>query len=165
MTETFIQHCITMYTALDDRAEIKTLESGGQARVFVGSYTEAFQATGLSRTYYTSTRRALEKNNAILIIQKGSRGADTVIVLQGIPETWDIEGWNDGQGKSLTNPPEYATLRADVDEIKKLVGGINVASALLEFQSRVEALEAEIAQIGQNGKSVIQTKSKTKENK
>lgn len=160
MTDTFIQHCIELYNALDDRAQIKELESGGQARVFSGSYTDVFHSTGLSRTYYTSTRKALEKNNAILILQKGSRGADTVVVLRGLPETWDIEGWNDGSGKVLTNAPDYATLRSDVDEIKKLLGGINVASALLEFQSRVEALEA---QIGQNGKSVKPTKKVTKE--
>lgn len=152
MTETFVQHCIDMYSALEDRAQTQTLESGNKVRVFKGSYTDAFAATGLSRTYYTSVRRALEKNNAILILQKGSRGADTVIALQGLPKSWDIDGWNDGQGKVLTNPPEYDTLRSDVDALQEQLGGINVISALSEFQSRVEALEAQIAELSKTTK-------------
>lgn len=157
MTETFVNHCITVYNALDDRAKIHDLKSGDKARVFAGSYTEVFKATGLSRTYYTSTRRALEKHNAILIIQKGSRGADTVIALRGLPENWEIDGWNDGR---LTKPPEYDRLRIEVQEqladIKKDTGGINVAAALMQFESRVEKLEKQVAELQK------QTKSKTK---
>jgi len=166
MTDTFVQHCIELYQALDDRARIHELESGEKARVFAGNYTEVFQATGLSRTYYTSTRKALIKNNAMLVLQKGGRGADTVLVLKGLPQTWDIEGWNDGAGKPLTNAPESAKLRSDVDDIQKLVGGINVASALSEFQRRVETLEAQVQELQ---KFVIKdspkkiTTSKTKE--
>lgn len=147
MTDTFIQHCITLYNALDDRARIQKLPSGDKARVFAGNYTEAYHATGLSRTYYSSTRKALEKHNAILVLQKGSRGADTVLVLRGLPETWDIEGWNDGSGKVLTTGRDYATLRSDVDTLQESLGGINVKAALLQFEKRVIALETQIEEI------------------
>lgn len=163
MTDTFIQHCISLYTAIDDRAQIQELQSGQKARVFAGNYTEVYESTGLSRTYYTSTRRALEKHNAILILQRGGRGTDTVIVLQGLPETWDIEGWNDGSGKGLTNPPDYATLRSDVDELKKQTGGINVVAVLAEMEKRTITLEAQVAELQeklQNGKPKRVTKEK-----
>lgn len=156
MTDTFIQHCITVYNALDDRARIQNLKSGDKARVFAGSYTEAFASTGLSRTYYTSTRKALEKHNAFLVLQRGGRNADTVIVLRGLPENWEIDGWNDGR---LTKPTEYATLEADVQEIQKLLGGINVTKALAEFEKRVVALETQVAEIRKGSK----TKSNAKE--
>lgn len=157
MTDTFIQHCISVYQALDDRGKIHELPTGEKARVFAGNYTEAFQATGLSRTYYTSTRRALEKHNAILVLQKGARNVDTVIVLRGLPETWDIEGWNDSTGKPLTSAPDYAMLRSDVDELKASIGGINLTSALMEFEERVKTLETQVAE--------LQNKSETKRRK
>ena len=163
MTDTFIQHCIELYTALDDRGKIHELPSGEKARVFAGNYTEAFQATGLSRTYYTSTRKALEKHNAILILQRGGRGVDTVIVLQGLPETWDVEGWNDGIGKPLTNARDYATLCSDVDELKENIGGINVLAALAEFEKRTIELETQVAELQVLVKSSKTAKSKTKE--
>lgn len=147
MTDTFVQHCITLYQALDDRAKIHELQNGEKARVFAGNYTEVFHATGLSRTYYTSTRRALEKHDAILILQRGARSTDTVIVLKGLPETWDVEGWNDGSGKVLTNARDYATLCSDVDTLRESLGGINVVAALTEFEKRVKALEAQIEEI------------------
>lgn len=157
MTDTFIQHCITVYSALDDRAKIHELKSGEKARVFAGSFTEVFKSTGLSRTYYTSIRRALENHNAILILQKGSRNSDTVIVLRGLPDKWEIDGWNDGR---LTKPPEYARLRAEVEEqleeIKKSTGGLNVAAALVEFEKRVVTLETEVAEL----KKIVKTKTK-----
>ena len=141
MTETFVQHCITMYTALDDRARIQDLESGGKARIFAGSYGEAWESTGISRTYYGSVRKALERHNAIQILQRGGRGADTVIVLNGLPDQWDIEGWNDGQQKRLTKAPEYAMLEARIEELEKSLGGLDVVTALAEFEKRVVNLE------------------------
>lgn len=147
MTETFIQHCITLYEALADRSSIKELDSGGKARVFAGRYSEVWQSTGLSQTYYKPVREALERHNAILILQKGSRNADTVIVLRDLPKEheWQINGWRDGSG--LTSPSEYDTLRAELDEIKKSQGGINVVAALEQFEKRVVALEVEVSKI------------------
>lgn len=147
MTNTFVQHCITLYTALDDRAKTQKLQSGDKARVFAGNYTDVFAATKLSRTYYTSTRKALEKHNAILILQRGGKGTDTVIVLRGLPKTWDIEGWNDGH---LTIRREPATVEGVEElraEILKTTGGINVIAALAQFEERVVALESQVAEI------------------
>lgn len=141
MTETFIQHCITMYNALNDRARTQDLESGVKARIFAGSYSEVWESTGISRTYYTSIRNALERHDAIQILQRGGRGADTVIVLNDLPKRWDVSGWLDGTDKDLTPRPDYAMLEARVEALEKLLGGINVVVALAEFESRVVNLE------------------------
>ena len=145
MTDTFIQHCETLYHALLDRSTPKDIEGGEKkVPVFAGKYSEVWQSTGISQTYYKPVREALERHNAILILQKGSRNADTVIVLRGLPKSgdWQIDGWRDGSG--LTNPTESDTLSPDVEEIKKQLGGINVVSALAEFEKRVVALEAQV---------------------
>jgi hypothetical protein len=130
-----------MYNALNDRARNQDLDSGGKARIFAGSYGEVWEATGISRTYYSSVRKALERHDAIQILQRGGRSADTVIVLKDLPTEWNIEGWLDGAERRLTNAQDYAILDARVEKLEKLLGGLDVTAALLEFEKRVVKLE------------------------
>jgi hypothetical protein len=148
MTETFINHCITLYNALDGVATDKKLESGGIARVFVGSYTDVWKSTKIPQTYYSPIRISLAKHHAIDILQKGTKNTDTVIVLRGLPETWDIDGWRDDKG--LTKSSRHAMLMADVQDLKKSLGGINVLMALQEFEKRLIKLENSSSRIEQN---------------
>ena len=145
MTDTFIQHCITVYESLQASSITKKLESGENAQVFVGKYAELWTTTGVSRTYYSSVKKCLEKHNAIVVIQRGGRDIDTVIVLRGLPEVWDVDGWRDGEG--LTTATRYATLSSDVQEIKKSLGGLNVVKVLSEFEKRVIESEKKIVKL------------------
>jgi hypothetical protein len=139
-----------------DRSTIKEISGGEKVPVFAGKYSDVWQATGISQTYYKPVREALERHGAILILQKGSRAADTVIVLRDLPneDEWNIDGWRDGSG--LTNPPESDTLRTQVEEIENRLGGINVVAALAEFEKRVETLEQQVAVL--QGKKVSKIK-------
>lgn len=150
MTETFVQHCESLFNALVDRSRIQELESGEKVRIFAGRYSEVWRATGISQTYYKPVRNALERHGAILILQKGSRSADTVIVLRELPkeDEWQIDGWADGS--DLTKPDQSATLMAEVEEIKKLLGGINIVAALAEMEKRLEAVEVELKKISKS---------------
>jgi hypothetical protein len=127
-----------MYEALDERATYKEVESG-KVKVFAGSYTEVWVSTGISQTYYKPVRRALERHEAIEVLQRGSRNADTVIVLKGLPDTWDIDGWNDKSG--LTATTRYAKLEVEVANLKQSLGGMNVVKALEEIERRLVQLE------------------------
>jgi hypothetical protein len=142
MTETFINHCAKMYQALHERAVDKELSSGQTARVFTGSYTDAWKSTGISQTYYSPIRKWLEKNKAILVLQTGGRSVDTVIVLQGLPDTPEADGWLGNKG--LTESTNYARLAESVAEIKKSLGGLNIVEILAEFETRVKSLEEQI---------------------
>lgn len=151
MTVTFINHCIKMYDALNERAIDKTLESGAEARVFAGSYTEVWQSTGIAQTYYSPVRKALERHEAILVLQRGGRNVDTVIVLKGLPETWDIDGWRDNS--DLTRSTSIARLSVEVSEVKKALGGLDVTSALVEVEKRLVALEEAVVLLQDHIKS------------
>lgn len=162
MTETFINHCIKMYNALDERATDKQVESDGKtttARIFAGSYFECWKSTRIAQTYYSPVRKALERHEAIHILQKGGRSTDTVIHLRGLPDTWDVDGWNDAVG--LTKTRTYARLVADVQETKKLVGGINIPEALIEVERRLDALRTEV----ENLSSLVPKKSNSSQHK
>jgi hypothetical protein len=124
-----------MYDELHSRAIDKKLQSGETARVFTGSYVDAWKATGIAQSYYTPIRRALEAHGAITILQRGGRNVDTVIVLIGLPDVWeDIPG-------GLTDGPKYASLNATVKDIERRLGGMNVAAALQEIEMRLTEVE------------------------
>jgi hypothetical protein len=162
MTETFVNHCIHMFNALDERAINKKLESGELARVFAGSYTDVWKSTKIPQTYYTPIRRSLEKHRAIQIIQKGTKNTDTVLVLFGLPDAWEVDGWRDST--DLTNSSRYATLSSDVQELKKSLGGINVIMALQELERRLVKLENSSSRLDQEVKSLtIELKLQNKE--
>lgn len=137
MTDTFIQHCETVYRALTERATVKD----GQL-VFVGKLTDAFKSTGLSMTYYGPVFKTLEDTGAILKIQQGGRNLDSILCLQGIPSEWpEGLGWKGKNSKPLTDESRYGTLLLEVEEIKQSLGGINIVSVLLDFEQRLKALE------------------------
>jgi len=74
-------------------------------------------------------------------LQRGGRGADTVIILNDLPNEWDVSGWLDGTNKDLTPRPDSAMLEARIQELERLLGGIDVVTALAEFEKRVVSLE------------------------
>lgn len=159
MTVTFINHCIKMYEALNDRATDKELEDGKTARIFAGSYFECWKSTKIAQTYYSPVRKALERHEAISILQKGGRSADTVIHLRGLPDAWDVDGWNDSV--SLTKTRSYARMVSDVEETKRLVGGINIPEALREVERRLDALAEKLDDLtSQSRKKSTSTKPK-----
>lgn len=138
MTETFIKHCVKFYNTLDDRATDKEV-NGRIVRIFAGSYTEAWKASGVAQTYYSPVRKALERHEAIVVLQRGTNQADTVIHLRGLPDEWDVAGWrNDSR---LTSAGIAATILADVQEIKSKLGGINILEALQEVERRLNELD------------------------
>jgi len=143
MTETFINHCIKMYESLDALSTDKELDSGKTVRVFIGSYMNTWKSTKISQTYYSPVKKALTRHGAIEVLQRGGRSTDTVIHLCGLPDTWEIDGWNDRVG--LTSSTNYARLASEVEGIKKSLGGINVIAALQELEKRLVALEKSLS--------------------
>lgn len=146
MTETFIQHCTTLYEALEAVSVDK--EADGQTvKVFAGKVTEVFKTTGIAQTYYSPTLRTLERSGALLKIQRGGRNADTVYVLKGLPEVWDAEGWKGEGTRDLTSHRKYDRLAAEVRDINNLLGGMNVPSALTEIEQRLVAIESRLTSL------------------
>jgi len=142
MTDTFVTHCITFYEALEERATLKPLPSGGEALVFIGHITPVWNATGISQAYYTPVMNALERVGAVLRIQRGGRSVDTVISLEGLPDEWpDDLGWRGSKAED----PDYAIIMENLRKINEgTIGGINVITALLEMEERLTALEGKL---------------------
>jgi hypothetical protein len=148
MTPTFIAHCETLYRALAERATIQRFsedDSQPAELVFKGAVVPVYKSLGISQTYYGPIFETLEDVGAILKIQQGARGIDTVIVLRGLPKKWPASlGWNGARSEPLTDATRYAKLLHEVQEIQHSIGGINVLLALAELEERMIRLESRV---------------------
>ncbi len=152
MTEVFTQHCIRMYKALDERATTRTDDDGSPERVFIGAVSPIYKSLKISQTYYGPIFQCLEDVGAILKVQQGARGIDTVILLRGLPNVWpEGLGWKGDRSVPLTEDSRYARILLEVQEMKGSIGGINVVLALQELEQRVVALERQLLKM--EGKS------------
>ena len=151
MTTTFISHCETVYRALEERATIQLLKDGEgvekQYLTFIGAVTPVFQSLSISQSYYGPIFQTLEDVGAILKMQQGTRGVDSIIVLRGLPEVWpEGLGWKGSRSNPLTSDSRYARLLVEVQEIAEgNIGGINVPLALMELEQRIAALEGKVS--------------------
>ena len=144
MTTTFVEHCVTVYKALEERSTIKVVASEPDpVRVFSGRVSEAYNACNISQTYYGPIFKTLEDTGALLKIQRGGRGIDSVFVLRGLPDVWPNGlGWRGKNSEPLTEDSRYGTILLEVESIKDSIGGINVVTALSDFEQRLVKLEA-----------------------
>ena len=146
MTNTFITHCEALYKALEERATIQYTESEGNVLVFSGAISVVFRSTGISQSYYGPIFQTLEDVGAILKIQRGAAGVDTVIVLRGLPEVWPEDlGWRGKNSDPLTEDSRYARILVQLQEIEQgNINGISILTALIELEERVVALESKV---------------------
>lgn len=146
MSETFIGHCVKFYEALNAVSIDHSLDDGEVVRRFAGKVTEVYVSTGIAQTYYSPIIKQLEKMGAIHKVQRGGRNADTVYVLNGLPDmldpVWEGVSANNSGLKTLTSTHSYAKLAEQVRELDNLLGGINVLEALEELDSRLKTVEA-----------------------
>lgn len=155
MTETFNTHCARVYKALDERATYRDNE-GVKERVFVGAVTPVYKLLNISQAYYGPIFKTLEDVGAILKVQTGARGIDTIIVLRGLPEAWPTGlGWDGSKSRPLTEDSRYGRILRDVQEMQDgKIGGVNVLLALSELEQRIIVLEKALrTEVSPNGKT------------
>ena len=80
------------------------------------------------------------------MMQRGARGAPTVLVLHSPPT---LETWATLPDSDLTTRPDAATiLEQRVDDLTKQIGGIDIAEALKNLETRIQKLEREVSRSG-----------------
>lgn len=135
------RHCSDFYGLLDDLAKTEPV-TGTEFRVFRGYLTNVFKELNLSTSYYTKLRRLLEANGCMQIIQAGARGIESCVVLLAPPEEVD---WQDGGFASpLTGNAQAATLRQELENVKRTLGGIDLGKVLINIETRLGAVEEKL---------------------
>lgn len=133
------------YNALAEEAKDEDVR-GVTVKVFRGSVVKIFRGLGISQAYYSKIRNGLIQSGSFTILRSGSRSAGTVIVLHHLPDADDFQDSLDGD---LTAQLDSATLGQRLGDLTKLIGGVNVPSAVSEIVRRLEELEREVERFAQ----------------
>jgi hypothetical protein len=129
--------------------------NGEQTPVFRGSMTKVWHQVSNSQSYYVPVQDFLRSYGYMTILQRGSRGKDSVIVFHGRPNRADLDGLD------LTALSEPAKLKAEIEEIQKRLGGIDIVEAFANVEGRLKELETLVQREEVNGKNKKATKPRT----
>ena|SRR5687767_12956634 len=138
------KHAIKFYELLDDRAKREKIGEH-HLRVFRGSITKVWNEVGASNAYYSKVMRSLEDMSSIVILQRGSVNVESVIAVLRNPLPDEFAP------QDLTSAENPATLRQELENVKRNIGGINIPDALQVLHERLTILEREVGQ--DNGKT------------
>jgi hypothetical protein len=148
VTSAKVDAAIRFYDILAESAKPEK-HQGVEISIFRGSLTRAWNAVGASNSYYSQVMRFLYDSGCLHLVQRGAASTPSVVAVIKRPEP----NVTVSSGR-LTTGPNPATLIQEVENIKRNVGGINIAEALAEIESRLEKLERE-----EHGKKKANTKS------
>ncbi len=134
-TDTMVRHAKTLYNHLKEKARDEEVQ-GGTLKVFRGSLTHEYDELGISRSYYTPIVTFMRENECVSFIQRGSRSAESIIVLHREPSA-------DGMTlPALTGRAHGAKVEARIKALEKSTGGINIVKAIHDMDKRLKKLES-----------------------
>lgn len=135
------ERAVKLYEVLEQEAEIEKVGNPPkEVKIVRGSLVEIFLKTGFNHGHYSPVWNVLHRQNCVSILQRGSTSTESIVALHHPPEQEKFEQSRRG---GLTRRPNLDNLMADVEAIKKLVGGIDIRQAFKELNDRVRKLEGE----------------------
>lgn len=131
------RHALTVYNRLKSEAK----KEQDKLLVWRGVFTTTYSSLGISQQYYQRVVKCLEYNGVIDWVQRGKRGIESVIVLHELPEL-PLALPEKPEKKNLTDDPVFASLVDRVEALEMNTGGINIGEVLVNYEERLQALEA-----------------------
>jgi hypothetical protein len=145
------EHATDFFEALNAAATTESV-NGKNVRVFRGSVVEVFRSLGISQAHYSEVRAGLINSECVTIIQQGARGVQSIVVLHHPPVE---NGFGAPKDNVLTKDSEAAILIQQLNDVKRLIGSINIPEALINFEQRLTELDKRVTQIEQQSQGRI----------
>lgn len=133
------------FGALNERATTET-HNGKEVRIFRGKIVEAYKSLEISQAHYSEVRRGLLESDCITILQQGARGTVSIVILHKPPTAEEYEA-RAVEKSRLTKSIDAATLAAQLEDLKRSIGGMNVVDVLHNFETRLQELELLVKQL------------------
>lgn len=133
-----------LYELMDNNA-VKRVVAGQSYKVWEGPLTKTMQSIGVPQGVERRVTRLLEELDCIQILQRGSRTYPSVVALLAPPTA---DRWDDFRSRGLTTRPTAARLAAEVKDIKKMLGGGDIAAILINFEERIVGIESVLRKNG-----------------
>lgn len=138
---------LAYYDTLKKLARQENID-GAKLPVFRGSLMQVWRDVSPSQSYWTPVMTFLRDYGYISLLQRGSRGRESVVVFHKRPQRAEISQLD------LTEQGEAATIREELRDIQKRLGGLDIVEALRNVEERLQVLEGEA-----NGKATKATKA------
>lgn len=140
MSETLLQHAVTVYQAMSDKAAT----DGNGDRVWEGKLTELFREAGIPTGWYSRVTGQLYGNGCLEKLQVGSKYGPTRVKLLASPSevTWKIIPRQD-----LTARSEAGKLGARLENVERQLRGIDIRSVLVDFETRLATQDKRVAEL------------------
>jgi hypothetical protein len=119
-------------------------------RVFTGSLTATYTMAKLPMSYYTPVRKYLKENGCVQILEQGTRGYPSTVLLLHPPAA-DAESTDETPDGRLTGggvSGRLTEIERRVDALmgwRESQGGIDIREVLRNMELRISRLEAERA--------------------
>lgn len=139
------EYGLAFYNALNDAATTEDV-NGKDVRIFRGSITEQYRKLGVSQSHYSEVRKGLINGESITILQRGSRGNESIVVIHFPPTE---ESFISGRKLDLTKPETVGNMLVEIAELKRLLGKIDVPKALINLEQRLAELEIQFTRFTQ----------------
>lgn len=141
---TMYRHANTVYFSMSEQSTEKEIK-GVTVQVWRGSITDLFRGTGISWSFYQGVMDGLERCGSIARTKRGNAGVPSEFVLHHPP---DLGDWPVTEG--LTKHVDDDMLKAQVEDLAKRLGGIDIVEAFTDLESRLTECEE---RLGIDGKS------------
>jgi len=129
---TLDNHCILLYERMDSEAVVEE-----NLQVWRGRVIATCLSVGIPQGSYTRVLNKLKSIGSIEQVSRGSRGTALAVFILHYPPTPERLS----EKLDLTNAPTLDRVVAQLDDVKRQLGGINVVSALHNLEQRVQKLE------------------------
>lgn len=138
MTDPF-ERALKVYDTLDSLAKIV-----GESKVFEGRKTDAFDASGVSRAYYTEVFDSLVESGSLVERQRGggSRGQSKIEILSRPTRESFVQA---GKRRHLTTTDSRAKiLEQRVEDLNRRLPTIDLNSYIVAQEARIRGIEARL---------------------
>jgi hypothetical protein len=135
------KYSVLLYDLLAKETKLEIIQDV-EVPIFRGSLTKLWEQTGGSNAYYSKVMRNLTDLGCISVLQRGAGRMESVVAIIRRPDGEEISP------AGLTRRPRPDTLVADVENIKRNLGGIDIVEAFKDVETRLLSLEREVRDFG-----------------
>lgn len=130
-------HAMKLWNALDDLP----FEKKREGKLVEVRKTHIFRELGISQTYYSPIWGALEQAGCIEVVEKGTHGRPSRMILYRPPseDTFSVE--------VLTQPREPDILRQRVENIERRLDGVDLKGSIVSLKRQLDELSVRMREL------------------
>jgi len=123
-----------------------TVIEGDRVKLWKGFIGQTARELDIPRGMEQKIIKPLTEMGCLEVLTRGVGPHPSILVLRHAP-TEDLWVGEDRAPVGLTRRATFATMVADVENIKRSLGGVNLAEALIALDQRLEQLERKVKQL------------------